>query len=795
MIRITSIDRESDVENFKVLENSLSEKSYNDSDSNIIINNHNDINDSSIISREREIFLRAALQLLDCKDFVSSDMNHSNSNNSLSNYSRHRAESFSLNVIKFGKLRKASRAAGFSGNTIWKIKYIEIFHGLFSYEDEGYNNFMDNWSIHKNDNENKNNLKIISLNINTCRCRAYKKTPGVNDMFELSIVGGTRRIWQASSEEERDEWVNAIKNAMIGSAGDFVGQNVGQPIINLNENSKKSSISSNFFKNSNHCELGFSKQYTPGITIFKNIRTMAYNISNVNDYRIMLDSIKKDKIKVTVPVSYIKMTMSNSNSFRDTPSLHILGRSVDSSQVWKDLQRDTIRVNGDTISGENGPESMIGSIVRHIFDKVQTIRAKISASLCEGILSGSSETGSDYNFDLTEAQVMACARDLLIFCNRTQSGGDTYFCVDSLLCNKEKELCILAPLASESDPLEIFVDIVQGTSHPLQSSNGNDDLSIESNNFDDDSAGITSTSTNGADLLKEGSTTSTGDVLLTLIGTSKASPKNETILSDSNHSKSSTTDVGFQEGTETRRKAQLSLNLDEKDGVTLLSSSPQNTKYVRKSLDENIKNTLIKTDDEKKGKKWDDVSIISDITIDSVINRNIRDRRHSDPSSSLWVRQEGNQINGKNKSNNNNADVPANKNLVSKSQTTKTTLTTTTTAMTVTTTTTNKRASFNDKGENGTGFLSMLKTPLRRKQERSPSFEEYNSPPKELPRMCVRIQVKAISKYRICDYNPQDEYDDTWGVVTGEFQQCFFLKSNCNGRPSMSDRMVSISMQ
>jgi len=841
MIRITSIDHESDSENFKVLtmssENSSSEKSYdmnnnnnndndnndNDNSNNNNNNNDNNINDVSIISREREIFLRAALQLLDCKDFINFD-NNQNSNNSLSTYGRQRSESLSLNVIKYGRLKKASRSTGFSGNTIWKIKYIEICHGLFSYEDEGYNGFMDNWSIHKQDNENKNNNKIISLNINTCRCRAYKKKPGVNDMFELSIIGGTRRIWQASSEEERDEWVNAIKNAMIGSAGDFIGQSVGQPVINLNENSKRSSISSTFFKNSNHCELGFSKQYTPGITVFKNIRNMAHSISQVNDYRNMLDSIKKDKTKVTVPVSYIKMTMSNSNSFRDTPSLHSLGRSVDSSQVWKDLQRDTIRVNGDIISGENGPEAMIGSIVRHIFDKVQTIKAKISASLCEGILNGSSDTANDYSFDLTEAQVMACARDLLIFCNRTQSGGDTYFCVDSLLCNKEKELCILAPLASESDPLEIFVDIVQGTSHPIKSSNGNDDISIESNNYDDDSTGVTSTSTNGADLLREISTTSTGDVLLALNESSKVSTKNETILSDSNHSKSdkriglsdsnhsksdkrislcdtnntksATTDTGYQEGIETRRKAQLSLNLDEKDGVTLLSSSPQNTKYVRKSLDENIKNTLIKNDDEKKVMKWDDVSIISDITIDSTINRNIRDRRHSDPNSSLlYNRKETNHIIGKIKSNNNHGDISRNnKNVVS--TTISTTTSTTTTTAAATTTTTTKRTSFNEKiqDENGTGFLSMLKTPLRRKKERSPSFEEYNSP-SELPRMCVRIQVKAISKYRICDYNPQDEQDDTWGVVTGEFQQCFFLKSNCNGRPSMSDRMVSISMQ
>ena len=60
--------------------------------------------------------------------------------------------------------------------------------------------------------------------------------------------------------------------------------------------------------------------------------------------------------------------------------------------------------------------------------------------------------------------------------------------------------------------------------------------------------------------------------------------------------------------------------------------------------------------------------------------------------------------------------------------------------------------------------------------------------------MCIRVQVRAKSQYRVCTLDPQDESTDTWAYVTGEFEQCFFIKSNCNGRPVISDRLVKIKL-
>ena len=60
--------------------------------------------------------------------------------------------------------------------------------------------------------------------------------------------------------------------------------------------------------------------------------------------------------------------------------------------------------------------------------------------------------------------------------------------------------------------------------------------------------------------------------------------------------------------------------------------------------------------------------------------------------------------------------------------------------------------------------------------------------------MCIRVQIKAKSNYRLCNLDPQDEDADTWATVEGQFEQCFYIKTSCNGRPAISDRLVTIAV-
>jgi hypothetical protein len=60
--------------------------------------------------------------------------------------------------------------------------------------------------------------------------------------------------------------------------------------------------------------------------------------------------------------------------------------------------------------------------------------------------------------------------------------------------------------------------------------------------------------------------------------------------------------------------------------------------------------------------------------------------------------------------------------------------------------------------------------------------------------MCIRVSVVGESHFRVCDCDPQDVDSATWATVKGTFKQVFFIKSNCNGRPAMSDRLVTIDV-
>ena len=44
--------------------------------------------------------------------------------------------------------------------------------------------------------------------------------------------------------------------------------------------------------------------------------------------------------------------------------------------------------------------------------------------------------------------------------------------------------------------------------------------------------------------------------------------------------------------------------------------------------------------------------------------------------------------------------------------------------------------------------------------------------------LCLRISVRSVAKYRLCDSNPQEEAEATWAVVTGTFQQSYLLRGN-----------------
>ena len=88
---------------------------------------------------------------------------------------------------------------------VWKVKYVELSHGLLTYADD----------VHWNQKQKKKN---IILAIDNCRCRALDTVASKGQyLFEISSITGPARLWTCSSEAERDAWMQAIYSATLGT--------------------------------------------------------------------------------------------------------------------------------------------------------------------------------------------------------------------------------------------------------------------------------------------------------------------------------------------------------------------------------------------------------------------------------------------------------------------------------------------------------------------------------------------------------------------------------------------------
>ena len=336
--------------------------------------------------REKSIFLKAALQLLDEENVAMSKYNsryeiNSNTNNeneicteklsarSLLNTSdffrtkSKQSQSHNINIniqsntisrkssrtirednIRFGWLKKASKSSTFTSSvsplsSIWKTKFVELRHGVFSYEDDI-------------SGSRKVNKKNILLSSDACYCEVLKMREKDGDfVFELSMKSGNKRLWQAASVRDRDAWVNAINSGMmrgnenflysgITSTGNYNDPNINtmkslleqsNGISNLNSNdndnsnsnSYNSHTSSNSNNNNNNNDSivtssdGAAAPYTDEISRYYSIMNVIKAIETVDHYKDVIDQLRSIHLKITVPVFFVK-NQSNCNSFGPT---------------------------------------------------------------------------------------------------------------------------------------------------------------------------------------------------------------------------------------------------------------------------------------------------------------------------------------------------------------------------------------------------------------------------------------------------------------------------------------------
>lgn len=568
-----------------------------------------ELNKHERMEREKQIFAKASLQLIESTSSANttslfpSDVAHVGkwqkvlSRLNPKHHLKTSDHSGACDIIRVGILKKASRSGAMSlggGKLQWRNKYVELRHGLFTYYDENHPS-NEGERFHPEDGDIGDTRKFfgglgnrgrsIPLITNACVCRAVKlrHVPEGFFAFEVSVVGGPRRIWLTFSVEECNAWIRAIQAAIIDgeqpnqpqqqiqAAGDHFtasNQNEAPPMMRKSQSLQGESSTQEKFDSlaftppsrqartlGHQSQIqargsrseSFSRQgpgvnvitdtKTTGLKIFRdesvleaslpmkysqegvagphaaeisrylNLQTAVATIVDELNLKALMKTLIKANTMVTVPVIFVKKRCNKETNFAlaaqdgmsvvsgdaSTCSTHKSGfsgsflhrtqlstdiplavqTSLPHSQVWKDLRRDSLRVNGELIKGaeQTGTEGMVGAVVRHIADQVKLVQKKQHKAKKAGEFVGNP-------FVLSEAQMVQSARDLLILCNRTQSGGDTYFSVDHLLGqgmhqqNSEAEqrqpLCILTPLHAEGEPLELTVEAVRVRYTPVR---------------------------------------------------------------------------------------------------------------------------------------------------------------------------------------------------------------------------------------------------------------------------------------------------------------------------------------
>lgn len=367
---------------------------------------------------EHRIFLKAVLELIAQRDMVATEVGMNDPN-----------------VLKSGPLRKASHLM----RGIWKVKYVEIRRGMFSYYEDAAS------GRHMHTSRSAELLrKNFPLEANSCSCRAvrlHQKALNITPrgaIFEIAIAGRPKRLWMANSREERQAWIQAIHDAMVGGSVTRGGNPAQSSTV-----SKSGAMDSR-------------SPYKDDVKKYQKVQGLLRNSKCKDDYVMALRQVYR--FDLNVPVKWIVKQAeqehkgtgaSGGGDVKGAFHEEDVNSSVD--QLFRDLQRDIIKINNEIYNGNSGhaPERIMGALARQIM----LCGRKSEAQYDDDKIGHSRRVASKY--DMSESQALAYARDVLLSGNRTRSGGDSYFCVNTLC--KNADLVVLVPSSVEAEPVSITV--------------------------------------------------------------------------------------------------------------------------------------------------------------------------------------------------------------------------------------------------------------------------------------------------------------------------------------------------
>ena len=389
-------------------------------------------------------------------------------------------------IIKCGSLKKANNQV----RAVWKTKYVRITRGLFSYYDDvipvqsnasnaggsktekgkhivlraGAGDSATNGVGPPNQQSNNSDGENGSLQPISCRAVALNSVNPLHSggfCFEI-VSGGTSRLWMAISREERASWIRAVHSAIIGSSTsrstvqyEDEYEKGGVPTRDpLRNDMRRYQTLQNALKSATGREdylqglrIGLKTNEGNGVDLL-----MCVPVHWIRQQFEDVAAAASQRGKVSG--GFVAAALGQHQAVSKAPSAFLeSSQSAGIAQLWKDMQRDSVCLNGEVYNGGDlGPEAIVGALTRSIIE-------------CDG---GVPLLGGTTTFlrrrGLTELQAVTFARDILLACNRTRSGGDTYFCVDML--TRRPDLVVLCPHSSFVSPLEITVQKARSATSP-----------------------------------------------------------------------------------------------------------------------------------------------------------------------------------------------------------------------------------------------------------------------------------------------------------------------------------------
>lgn len=270
------------------------------------------------------------------------------------------------------------------------------------------------------------------------------------------ILYSFRRLWMASSNEERQSWIQAINGATIGGS--------------MSDRRCKFAATGN--PNSLSDAVG-------DFELFLKIQSDIYSSKTKESFMSALSSIFGSTL--TAPIHWIKDQQQHRNVM-DTPAYTTAqnveaahedddnvnidddepaenvsinnGSIIDENDYfWKDLKKESVYINGFVVKGDSGwgPERIVGALTRSIldFDRSQ-----------QHDTGGFSSTNNNHmlllDSRITEVQAIMFARDILLACSWRKSEANCHSCI-STLCGKTDLVALCPTNGSHNNVINITI--------------------------------------------------------------------------------------------------------------------------------------------------------------------------------------------------------------------------------------------------------------------------------------------------------------------------------------------------